>query len=211
MSDYRLITFKDLTPFTDIKMFGSSSLEIVGVNFSEVTDVLINGEESSDFIVVSNTKIIADIPKKYIGTKIRTVSILRASQVKEKFSIINFKSTNRQDLISGRPYAIQRFLKLLFTTPGKDIFNPNLGGGLLSIIGTTDTASIVANASSAVKNSFNQYISTDLFSSENTTLAERIKNVNIEDINFETSTATLYIKLKFVLMDGTTTEAGLRI
>jgi len=211
MSDYRLITFKDLTPFTDVKMFGQTSIEVLGLNFSEVTDVLINGEESPDFIIVSNSKLIADIPKKYIGTKINTVSILRATQVKEKFSVINFKSTNRQDQISGRPYAIQRFLKLLFTTQGKDIFEPNMGGNLLSIIGSTDTATMVSRATAAVKNSFNQYISTDLLSATNTTLSERIKSVNIKDINFETSSATLYIKLEFVLMDGTTTEAGLRL
>lgn len=125
---------------TSVELLQSSEtpmLRILGQDFSAVDSVLIDDITSPQVVVRSTTELLAEIPTELRGRTTMEVIVVSYRASYSASSLVGFRlgPTNRK--VQGMGRLVQLFLKVLFTTPGTDVFNPTVGGGALKNIGKT--------------------------------------------------------------------------
>jgi hypothetical protein len=110
-------------------------VEVVGADFRAVDEVIINRVVSPDVFVASKTRLYAQVPDSQLDQRILSVSVLSRRLTVSPRSILRFRLGKRPGKVVGILRLLQKFVKVLFTTPGTDVFNQQLGGGALKIIG----------------------------------------------------------------------------
>jgi hypothetical protein len=112
-------------------------IDVFGADFRSIDDVLINEISSPDVVVLSRTRLLAQVPDALTEATLLSVQVLSRRLTVTPRSVIRFRVSRTPGKVRGILRLIQLFLKVLFTTPGTDIFNKKLGGGGLTRIGTT--------------------------------------------------------------------------
>ncbi len=114
------------------------SLDIIGADFRAVDEVLINDMVSPDVMIMSKTRLIAQLPDplQRAGT-VSSVKVTSRKLTITQRSMLKFRVADQPGRVSGIMRLMQAFLKLLFTTPGTDIWRQGIGGAALSRVGTT--------------------------------------------------------------------------
>lgn len=111
------------------------SLDIVGSDFRSVDEVLMNEVVAPSFIVLSRTRLIAEVPDSLKDQTISSISVLSRRLTITPRSVIRFRIGQTPSKVRGILRLVQLYLRILFQTPGTDIFAPKLGGGALVHIG----------------------------------------------------------------------------
>jgi hypothetical protein len=97
-----------------------------------------------------------------VHSTITSISVLSRKLALSPRSLIQFRIGATASKTRGILRLMQLFLKLLFTTPGSDIFAPKVGGGALAHLGqsisTDGTADVVAGIIVSVDNTVKQLI-----------------------------------------------------
>ncbi len=117
------------------------SVAIVGDDFRSVDEVLINLVASPNVVILAKNRLIAQVPESAQQDRIHSVSVLSKKLTLSDKSQIRIRIGRTPGRVTGILRLMQLFLKVLFTTPGRDIFSPSLGGGALKNIGATFGAS----------------------------------------------------------------------
>jgi hypothetical protein len=210
--DFPLLQYQEVARVVGLDFFnGGFSLDIKGTGFQGISAVLINGVRSPVYVVLNDSHVIADIPESELGSPIRTLNVLKISQADYDASIISFESLTPSSQSNPSNEIVQFVLKYLFTSPGSDIFTPNAGGGLLSILGTDPQRSSqvgliedkVRAALSALRRA--QSRRADLPSSR------RVRNIELLGSSFDSTSLSLDIRLRIVAEDGNAIVAGLSV
>jgi hypothetical protein len=122
------------------------TLDIIGEDFRSVNEVLVNGILSPSFVIVGPQRLLAQVPSQVTNNIVSSVSVLS--------NVLTLTATSRLLRLC------QFFLKVLFTTPGRDIFSPNLGGAGLKNIGRSfakeEGSGVVADLYVAVTSTVNK-------------------------------------------------------
>jgi hypothetical protein len=114
------------------------TLDVLGEDFRSVDEVLINEIPSPDVIVVSKSRLIAQLPDALQKTlNVTDVRVTSRRLTLTSKSLIRFRVSDTPGRVSGILRLMQLFLKVLFTTPGTDIFAKRVGGAALQTIGET--------------------------------------------------------------------------
>jgi len=113
------------------------TVSVVGQDFRAVETVLINQVGSPDVVVVSKNTLIAQVPSSVVNDRITSVSVLSTRLTLSARSLLKIRIGQTPGRVSGILRLLQLFIKVLFTTPGRDIFSPRLGGGGLRNVGST--------------------------------------------------------------------------
>jgi hypothetical protein len=113
------------------------SVAVVGADFRSVDEVLINQAPSLDVVIVSKNQLLAQVPDSVGSDRIHTVQVLSKKLTLSERSLLRMRIGRTPGRITGIMRLMQIFLRILFTTPGRDIFAPSLGGGALKNIGAT--------------------------------------------------------------------------
>lgn len=125
------------------------TLDIVGEDFRSVDEVLMNEVPSPSFVVLSKTRLLAEVPDAMKGATISSISVLSRKLIMTRRSYIRFRIGTTASKTRGIQRLTQVFLKVLLTTPGTDIFAPKIGGGILAHLGQSisveDGSDIVAS------------------------------------------------------------------
>jgi len=135
--DVQFIKYLDLMQFRQvIPLQGSPvpTLDIYGADFTKVSEVFLNNIESPSVVVVSKSRLWAQVPDLLKGSKISDVAVYSNGLTQTERSKLVYTLGGRTS-VSGLTKLIQIFVKLLLQSPGQDCFNPEVGGGLLGIIG----------------------------------------------------------------------------
>jgi hypothetical protein len=136
------------------------TLDIIGEDFRSVNEVLVNGILSPSFVIVGPQRLLAQVPSQVTNNIVSSVSVLSNVLTLTAKSLIKFQFGTRTQKVSGLLRLCQFFLKVLFTTPGRDIFSPNLGGAGLKNIGRSfakeEGSGVVADLYVAVTSTVNQ-------------------------------------------------------
>lgn len=123
-------------------------VRIHGTGFTGVTGIYINGVESPEWIVLSTTLASARIPASKIGAEITSIEVRVPARGSES-SLLVWELLD--STVSGPSELAQRVLRLLLMSPGSDIFEPDAGGGILSMVGTSqDTRAFRVDVSRAI-------------------------------------------------------------
>jgi hypothetical protein len=138
--DFQVVFAQEIVPINSVTLLRGVtplSLDIIGQDFTAVDEVRINDLVSPDVIVLSKTRLLAQVPdgaKNQLPTSINVISNRLGTTDK---SVLRFRVGRVASGVSGTLRLLQLFLKLLLTTPGRDIFAPKLGGGALRNIGVS--------------------------------------------------------------------------
>lgn len=138
------------------------ALIVEGADFSSVDEVQINGATSPDVIILNRQRLLAQVPDALANATITTVTVLSRRLTLTPKSFLRFKISPSAGRVRGILRLMQLFLKILFTTPGSDIFAPRIGGGVLQNLGSTfgsdQAGDIVSNLAIAVQRTSRQIV-----------------------------------------------------
>lgn len=138
--DFQVVFPQELVELTSVRVLpgiAPRTLDVTGKNFTSVDEVLVNGLVSSEVVVVSKTRLLAQVPAAFINQTVTSVTVVSTRLSVSQRSLLRFRVGRTPSKVSGILRLMQAFLKLLLTTPGSDIFARNTGGGALTRIGAT--------------------------------------------------------------------------
>jgi hypothetical protein len=140
--DLQTISPQELVHLSSVRVLPGPprTVAVAGDDFRSVDEVIINLVPSPDVVVVSKTQLLAQVPDILRDDRIHTVEVLSKKLLLTDRSQLRIRIGRTPGRVTGIMRLTQLFLKVLFTTPGKDIFNPRLGGGALRRVGATFSA-----------------------------------------------------------------------
>jgi hypothetical protein len=113
------------------------AVDVVGTDFRSVDEVLINQAAAETVAVLNKNRLLATIPDILGDSRVLSVKVLSRKLTLSSRSLIRFRISRTPGKVTGMLRLIQKFLKILFTTPGTDIFDKQLGGAALRTVGQT--------------------------------------------------------------------------
>ena len=138
--DFQAVFPQEVIPLIAIRQVPGMSprtLDITGTDFRSLDEVLLNEIPAPGAVVVSQTRLLVPVPASLAHATITSVSVLSRRLTISQRSIIQFRIGRTPSKVRGILRLMQLFLKVLFTTPGQDIFTPKLGAAALKNIGRT--------------------------------------------------------------------------
>lgn len=212
MPDLQVAYLQDVMPVRRIDPLDIAvpSIRVVGQDMNTASTVLINGLESPAFVVVSQSEIISEIPSSVVGDLIRSVAVLSNRIGSSDRSVLVFRLGGNSSKVSGILRLVQRFVLMLLTTPGTDLLNPELGGGLLNIIGRQVQGSQQGGINTAVQQSISKAAgdlrTIQAKASANLLASERLTSATLAGVQFDARTTTLAIR---VIVESSAGKAAL--
>ena len=195
--------------FSIKNIFNPPVLDIVAKSgLANTESVVINGEKSLKVSIVSDTRILAEIP-----TTISEIISLDVFSYKVKGSdeyVITSSMGLRPTTDEGIDKVIQKVIKVLLTTPGSDIFNPELGAGLGTLVAKNfanhgEISSEVITAIKLAEESITKSeVRSDLKDSEKLLSIEILEIIPVEKVGVSVS-------IKITNRDGDTGRASVSI
>ena len=138
------------------------TLDILGSDFRSADEVLMNEVPSPSIVVLSKTRLLAQVPDVLKDSTISSILVLSKRLIITPRSFIRFRIGPTASKTRGILRLMQLFLRMLLTTPGTDIFAPKLGGGALSHVGQSisveDGSDVVSGLIVSVDNTARQLI-----------------------------------------------------
>jgi phage baseplate assembly protein W len=149
-----VVKYRDLVGIKELRRFVPGAelptLEIIGEDFTNVEEVRINEVTSPEFIIISKTVLWAVLP---VGAReaISTVEVISSTFTKTSVaSKLQFKIGTTSKSVSGILRLVQLFTKWMLQSPGSDIFNREMGGGLQDLVGKVTTTKGMEPVMSAI-------------------------------------------------------------
>jgi hypothetical protein len=140
MADLQVVYLQDVITVHKVEPIDSldvAAVRVVGKKMNSAATVLINNIESPSFFIVSKSELVAEIPSIVVQNDdiIRSVAVLASRASNTERAVINFRLGGHLTKVSGIQRLVQRYILMLLTSPGSDLFDPDLGGGLQELIG----------------------------------------------------------------------------
>lgn len=180
-------------------------LHVLGEDFSSVDEVLVNDIPSPSFHVLRLNEMHVIVPEGVPASQVRTVSVTSRRLVLTSKSVLKFQVSQLPSKVNGILRLVQLFLKVLFTTPGSDIFNPKLGGGALRHLGTTfgkaQTGSIISDFVVSVDNTVRQLVALQGRQPQLPS-DERLLSAKVTSANFSLQEAALLVTIEVTSQSG---------
>ena len=185
---------------------GVKALHIEGSDFSSVDEVVINDMPSPDVIILSKTELVAQLPGTLqVAPDVRSVIVLSRQFSVSPRSLIRFRIGTVPGKVRGILRLIQLFLKVLFQTPGSDIFNTEAGGGALKGIGETfgqdEGQNILTDFVIAVTRTNRQLIAMQS-RDQRSPRDERLMSATVVGANFDKTQGALFISIQLLSQAG---------
>lgn len=191
------------------------SLDIIGEDFSSVDEVLINEIPSPDVIVLTRNRLIAQLPSILQRVpNVTSVSVLSRRLTLTSRSFIEFRLSDQPGRVRGILRLMQLFLKVLFTTPGTDIFRRRTGGGALRNLGATfgadEGGSIVSDFIISIDTTSRQIIAFQ-GSDPRTPRDERLLSARVLSAGFNREQGAILAAVELVSQAGQAATANLEL
>lgn len=167
MIDFQVVRLNDVLPVTGIERVPGvrpRTVRLHGRDFRNVETVYLNGSVSPEFVVLSQSEIIAQVPADQLQLAIQEAYVLSTRLTFTKQSIVEMSVGTRPQTVSGTLLLVQTFIRMLLRTPGSNVFHRQLGGGLYRavgrVIGSNARDRVGAEAAVAVARTRQMIIST---------------------------------------------------
>lgn len=190
------------------------TLDIIGTDFSSVNEVLINGILSPSFVILGPQRLLAQVPPQVTNNIVTTVSVLSNVLTLTAKTLITFQLGTRTQKVNGLLRLCQLFLKILFTTPGRDVFSPNLGGAGLKNIGRSfakgEGSGVISDLYIAVSTTVNQ-ITALQSRSPRLPREEKLMSATVTSAQFNIQEAALIASVELLSQTGQYALANLML
>ena len=215
MIDIKVITIKDILPVNRVSFipnFSPLSLNIEGSLLTQANEVLINDIDAPEFMVITNNRLIAQVPDSQVNSRLKSVTVLATKPSADRTSILHFDAGKTFSRLQGLEKLVQYFVKLLLQNPGTDIFNPTEGGGVLGLVGRVvsknDSTSLSASLVSAVNQTRDQILARQNKISRIPS-DERLLRADTQAVGFNPSTTSLAARISIGAVSGREAVANL--
>lgn len=215
MLDIKVISIKDVLVVNEVGFvpnFSPRTLDIRGTKLLKADEVYVNTFPAPEFIIVSDTKILAQVPNSQLNTTITSVTVLSTKPSADRSSFLHFEVGRTISALKGLEKLVQLFTKMLIQTPGSDRFHPDEGGGLLSLVGSNvgknQGKSLSASLVSAVNRTRDQLMKKQ---SRITRLHpdERLLRADVQAVGYNPNTTTLVARISVGAYSGRQAVANL--
>ena len=189
-----------------------TTLDVLGDDFSSVDSVAINQMLSPDVVILSKTRLLAQVPAQLSRSVITSVTVTTHSLTISPRSVIKFQIGQSASKVSGILRLIQVFLKILLTTPGTDIFAPRIGGGALKNLGLSfgkDQGGAVVSDLIVAVNTTTRQITTIQARDPTIPRDERLLSAQVTAANFNRAEAALVVSIEVTSQAGRSATANL--
>ena len=185
---------------------GLEAVRVSGSDFRAVDEVIINDIPSPDVIVLGKNELIAQLPDDFQEVpEVRTVMVLSNQVTLSPRSLVRFRVGKTPGKVRGIMRLMQLFLKVLFTTPGSDIFHPNAGGGALQVVGETygqdEGEGIITEFVIAINRAQRQIIAMQS-RDQRAPRDERLMSASVLSTEFDKLQGGLYITVELISQAG---------
>lgn len=138
--DFQVVFPQELVPIDSVTILqgvNPPSVDVIGQDFRSVDEVRINDVASPDVVILSRRRLLAQIPAELRNQVPTSVTVISNKLAMTNKSVLRFRVGRVPSTVGGVLRLVQVFLKVLLTTPGRDIFAPRIGAGALKNIGLT--------------------------------------------------------------------------
>jgi hypothetical protein len=215
MYDLQVVLPVEVIELSSVTLLGGvtpSTIRVVGKDFRTVARVTINDIESPALNIKSRTVLEAQVPDIIDPLSISAVQVMSNQLTLSPQNLLQFRLLDVPTAVNGFFRLIQLFVKILLTTPGRDIFSPNLGGGALRGLGRSyagsEASSLVSDLHIAVKQTVRQMLSVQA-RSPRTPLQERLQNASVVNSTYNRDQQALYASIE--LLNQTNMSAALNL
>lgn len=215
--DFQCFFFGDVMNITgaeEIPDLLPRSLNIYGKDFDHTVRVLINDMDSPSWIVVSRNQIVAQVPTPIANSNVTGIEVLSSDFTATARSKLIFELGRQTQKTSGLKAMMQTFIKILFTTPGTDVFAKRIGGGGLDSLGKSfdknSTQNLVSEFSIAIRRAELQMIALQSHQPRLPT-DERLAAANILGVRMDPVSTTLLARVELIAQSGTMAIANLEL
>lgn len=184
------------------------SIIIAGKDFRNVEVVLINGSPSPDFVVYSQTELVAQVPLEFVDSFITSVAVLSSGLTLTDRSLVQFTVGTRPKKVTGVVRLMQTFLRILFRTPGTNVFHKRSGGGLIRRVGSNINSRSAADVAIAV-NAAQQYLIGVQTAERNIPPNERLLSANVAKVSASRQDTAISVTIVLTNHSGQTAAATL--
>lgn len=177
-------------------------LRLSGEDFSSAVDVRVQNK-SQPFVVTSKTTILTSYPETVTANEFATnftIDVIVSSTTIRRRTFFTYMLGEQLRPVTGAYKATQQFIRVLLTTPGTDIFDPDGPAGNLqqwqkTQISSTAQSALAAKVILSLSLTFAKYVIASQES--NVPPEEQITAINVVDIAFDTPGGlTLALKLQ---------------
>ncbi len=189
-------------------------VDVVGDDFRSIDEVLVNKVPSPSVVVISKTRLVAQVPDSLLDQRILSITVLSRRLTLSAKSVLRFRISRTPGKVSGVLRLVQKFLKLLLTTPGSDIFNRQAGGGALRNVGQTfgieEGNNVLNNLVVAIDTTARQIVA---LQSRNPSLPrdERLLSAKILRAGFNKEEGALDVAVEITSQAGSAATANLEL
>lgn len=207
MIDIKVISIRDILPVSRVEVAALQpfSLDVVGQRLSETTEILINDVKAPEYIILSPSHLIVQVPSGLAQSPIKKLTVLAEAPSPTRSSLLNFNVGPTLRPLKGIERTVQLFCKILLQTAGSDRFHPALGGSLLGLAGRTITrdggSSLAASIIHAVTQTRDQILA---LQSQNAHIPadERLLSADTIRTGFDPSTTMTAATISLSMVSG---------
>lgn len=223
MIDVQVVEVRDILPVNSVYIAEDEdppTLVIRGQDFSNAKTVLINNVQAESVVIESSTQITAVVPFELV-VNITSVAVISNRLTNTERSTITFNISDQPKGVQGIERLIQKFLKILMQSSGRDIWSRETGGGLLDLIGKTfgkggggvtaaASSTLAADMQVAVDRTRRQMVSIQA-NSPSTNSSERLLYARLLETQFLPHEMAIYGRIELASHAGQTTVVRLQV
>lgn len=215
MQDFQIVSAKIFLPVQSvapIRGFLPVAVVVIGENFDQATEVHYNNLLVTEFIIQNATRMIVRVPDSQINKVFNSLEVLSNTFATKKDALLYFGLEKPVRVAAGLERLVQAWVMVFLTTPGSDIFDPQSGGGAQAIIGrTTDRngKGVAADLAYSIDRTKNELLRLQS-KYPNLPLEEKILSSNLESMNFEDATTTLFARVTLRNMLGQSAQVSFK-
>lgn len=138
--DFQVVFPQQIVELSSVQViYGVSprTLDVLGEDFRAVDEVRVNDILAPDTVVLNKRRMLIRVPELVAQSAVTSVTITSNNIFVSKKSMIRFRVGRVTSKVTGITRLMQVFLKILLTTPGRDIFAPRIGAAALKNLGLT--------------------------------------------------------------------------
>lgn len=181
-------------------------LDIRAANLNTITEVRINDVRSPDVVIISSKQLLAQVPDTVSAlTQVRLIEMVSSLPISRDAAKLFFEFGETPVRVQGIQKLVQLVIKVLLTTPGRDLFDPNHGGGFLAQVGRTmsrmNSAGIMTDLTVGITQTQTQIVESQ---SQDTAIPqdERLLSLDLVDAQFDDPSASIFVAIRVISVAG---------
>jgi hypothetical protein len=209
MLDLQVVKSRQSLPIRDIKTVPGVTPAVLDVrvaNLTSVNEVRINDIRSPSVMIVSSRQLLAQLPDEISDVSfVRTVEVLTNLPITLEPAKLFMEIGRTPVDVEGIQKLVQLVIKVLLTSPGRDLFDPQVGGGFLRQIGRNislnNVSVLMTDLSVGITRTLTQIIESQ---SQDPAIPddERLLSLDIVDAVFDAESASVFVALRVESVAG---------